>query len=589
MKDPLQFYKTQKQHFEQEFSSLKKKLARSSTIRLLVFIGTVLSIYFFFGEIKIVIPIAVTGIFLFLFLVIKHTDLQHKKDLKKALIKINATEINVLKGDYFMLDDGKTFIDPTHSYSYDIDLFGRGSFFQYCNRTVTQEGASKLVKFLTENDISNINSKQESIKELGNIPKWRQQFSAIASLVKVQFSARIIVDWIHNYKVVFPQFFSFLPLLFSAISFLLIILFSFQIIASQILLFWFFFGLGVSGYYLKKVNKLYVDASKAKDTFRQYHKLLNEIETTTFRSQVLIEKQKAIQTESKKASLIFGQFSKIIDAFDQRNNEIMAIVLNGFFLWDLQQVHKIENWIKNYKGKIENWFEVIAFFDAQNSLANFSFNHPNYTYPNINNTKQVITANDLGHPLLKKQQRIDNDFAIDNYQFYIITGANMAGKSTFLRTISLSIVMANIGLPVCAKKFEYSPIKLITSMRTSDSLADDESYFFSELKRLKFIVDTIKDDDYFIVLDEILKGTNSKDKAIGSKKFIKKLVDSGSTGIIATHDLSLCEIEEELKQVNNFYFDAEIKNNDLHFDFKLKKGVCKNMNASFLLKKMEIV
>ena len=165
----------------------------------------------------------------------------------------------------------------------------------------------------------------------------------------------------------------------------------------------------------------------------------------------------------------------------------------------------------------------------------------------------------------------------------------MAGKSTFLRTISLSIVMANIGLPVCAKKFEYSPIKLITSMRTSDSLADDESYFFSELKRLKFIVDTIKDDDYFIVLDEILKGTNSKDKAIGSKKFIKKLVDSGSTGIIATHDLSLCEIEEELKQVNNFYFDAEIKNNDLHFDFKLKKGVCKNMNASFLLKKMEIV
>ena len=589
MQDPLQFYKTQKQHFEHEFSALKKKLARSSTIRLLVFIGTVFSIYFFFGEIKIVIPIAATGFFLFLYLIIKHTNLQHKRDLKKALIKINKTEINVLNGDYFSLDDGKAFIDPTHSYSNDIDLFGKGSFFQYCNRTVTQEGASKLVKVLIENDISNINAKQESIKELSNMPKWRQQFSAIASLVKVQYSARIIVDWIHNYKVVFPQYLLFLPLVFSVISFLLIILSSFQFISSQILLVWFFVGLGVSGFYLKKVNKLYVDASKAKDTFKQYHKLLNEIETTEFKSQVLIEKQKAIQTESKKASLIFGEFSKILDALDQRNNEIMAIVLNGFFLWDLHQVHKIEHWIKNYKGKIENWFEVIAFFDAQNSLANFSFNHPNYTYPNIKNSKQVIKAHDLGHPLLKKQQRIDNDFAIDNKQFYIITGANMAGKSTFLRTISLSIVMANIGLPVCAKKFEYSPIKLITSMRTSDSLADDESYFYSELKRLKFIVETIKDDEYFIVLDEILKGTNSTDKAIGSKKFIKKLVDSGSTGIIATHDLSLCEIEKELKQVNNFYFDAEIKNNDLHFDFKLKKGICKNMNASFLLKKMEIV
>ena len=165
----------------------------------------------------------------------------------------------------------------------------------------------------------------------------------------------------------------------------------------------------------------------------------------------------------------------------------------------------------------------------------------------------------------------------------------MAGKSTFLRTVSLAIVMANMGLPVCAEKFEYSPIKLITSMRTTDSLADDESYFFSELKRLKFIVEEIKSENYFIILDEILKGTNSTDKAIGSKKFVQKLVASNSTGIIATHDLSLCEIEKELSEIENYYFDAEIINNELFFDYKLKDGVCKNMNASFLLKKMEIV
>ena len=195
----------------------------------------------------------------------------------------------------------------------------------------------------------------------------------------------------------------------------------------------------------------------------------------------------------------------------------------------------------------------------------------------------------LGHPLLKTKQRIDNNFTIENQQFFIITGANMAGKSTFLRTVSLSIIMANIGLPVCAISLDYSPIKLITSMRTSDSLADDESYFFSELKRLKFIVEKIKDEDYFIILDEILKGTNSTDKAIGSKKFVQKLVASNSTGIIATHDLSLCEIEKELDEVENYYFDAEIIKDELHFDYKLKDGICKNMNASFLLKKMDIV
>jgi DNA mismatch repair ATPase MutS len=165
----------------------------------------------------------------------------------------------------------------------------------------------------------------------------------------------------------------------------------------------------------------------------------------------------------------------------------------------------------------------------------------------------------------------------------------MAGKSTFLRTVSLHIVMANIGLPVCAKTSQYSPVKLITSMRTMDSLTDDSSYFFSELTRLKFIVDTIAKEPYFIVLDEILKGTNSTDKAIGSKKFVEKLVASNATGIIATHDLSLCEIEDELEAVKNYYFDAAIINDELYFDYKLKQGICQNMNASFLLKKMDIV
>ena len=165
----------------------------------------------------------------------------------------------------------------------------------------------------------------------------------------------------------------------------------------------------------------------------------------------------------------------------------------------------------------------------------------------------------------------------------------MAGKSTFLRTVSLQIVMANLGMPVCATTCNYNPIKLITSMRTTDSLNDDESYFFSELKRLQFIVNEIKTDKYFIILDEILKGTNSTDKAIGSRKFIQKLVKSKSTGIIATHDLSLCEVAEELPQVENHYFDAEIIEDQLYFDYKFKDGICQNMNASFLLKKMNIV
>ena len=283
----------------------------------------------------------------------------------------------------------------------------------------------------------------------------------------------------------------------------------------------------------------------------------------------------------------------MLDAFDQRNNMLVGIVANAFALRDLQLCYKIEAWIDANQDQVAHWFDVIAFFDAQNSLGNFVFNHPDHCFPEIVSSKFVIDAQQLGHPLISKEKRVDNDFSIQGTNFFIITGANMAGKSTFLRTVSLSIIMANIGLPVCAKSFDYSPIKLITSMRTSDSLTDDESYFFSELKRLKMIIESVqlteKPGDYFIILDEILKGTNSIDKATGSRKFVERLVKLGAMGIIATHDLSLCEISKDLSEVKNYYFDAEIIDNELHFDYTFKEGICKNMNASFLLKKMEII
>ncbi|GGK54634.1 MULTISPECIES: MutS-related protein [Flavobacteriaceae] len=589
MQDPQEFYTSQKSIFEQKSTQLKKKLSISSTLRFLTFSAIILGIYLFFGNISAMLLVVGTGIIVFIYLVLKHSDLQYNFNLNKTLISINQTELSVLKRDYLNLDDGSEFLNPKHFYSYDIDLFGKGSFFQYCNRTVTVEGKDKLFSELTSNSISAIKEKQSGIKELSEKPIWRQHFSAIASLVKVEHPAKEIINWIHNYKAVFPTYFKYLPAVFSVLSLTLIVVLVLQLIPEIILLLWLFIGLGISGFYVKKVNELSRNTDNAKDTFKQYHKLLNEIEQTTFTSEILKNKQLEIQTDAKKASAIFKEYSKLLDALDQRNNVIIAVLGNGFFLRDLHQVYKIENWIATYKTKVEQWFKVIAFFDAQNSLANFAFNHSNYVFPEIKNNDNVIKATNLGHTLLKEGQRIDNDFTIKNQQFFIITGANMAGKSTFLRTVSLSIVMANIGLPVCAEHFEYSPIKLITSMRTSDSLVEDESYFFSELKRLKFIVDEIENDDYFIILDEILKGTNSTDKAIGSKKFVQKLVASNSTGIIATHDLSLCEIEKELTEVKNYYFDAEIISDELNFDYQLKDGICKNMNASFLLKKMKIV
>jgi ABC-type branched-subunit amino acid transport system ATPase component len=589
MKNPTTFYKQQLEKHQLEVKGLKKKFFGLSTLRLAVFIVTVTAIYFTFNNWQVALVIAVVGIVVFLFLLSKYTDLKYKRDVSKALVVINKDEIKIASGDFHDRNDGLQYQNPTHFYSLDIDLFGRGSFFQFINRTAIKEGSNLLANELTTNNIKHIESRQEAIKELSAKPKWRQQFLAIASLIKVETPALKIIDWLKKHESFLPKIMQWLPLAFSVGSVVLFGLSIFKLLDPAFLGYWLLLGLGITGMYLKKINLLASNTEKVKDTFKQYASLLDQIENETFASGLLKEKQQQIQTENKKASTIFAEFSKGLDALDNRNNLISAIFGNGFFLLDIKNAFKIEQWIAEHANKVEDWFEVVSFFDAYNSLGNYSFNHPNYVFPKIVKEKPVIKAQNLGHPLLNVEKRIDSDLQINNQEFFIVTGANMAGKSTFLRTVSLHIVMANVGLPICAKQSEYNPVKLITSMRTSDSLTDDSSYFFSELTRLKFIVDEIAKEPYFIILDEILKGTNSTDKAIGSRKFVEKLVASNATGIIATHDLSLCEISKELDEVKNYYFDAQIINDELLFDYKLKEGICQNMNASFLLKKMKIV
>ena len=589
MTNPLAFYTEEKLALETELAILKKKLFNVSVFRFVVFLATIFGMYYFFGSVLHVLITASIGFLIFALLVLKNASVQIEKQVLESKIKINATEIAVLNGDFSFLKPGNEFVDPHHFYSNDIDLFGQGSFFQYSNRTVTEEGSKLYAEILTENKISDIEIKQKAIRELADNTSWRQHFSAIASLVKVRYSSNTILSYIQNYRAILSESLGKIVTAFSIISIVLIALVSLQVVPFTILVVWFFLGLFISASHIKKTQKIYNSAGKAKETFKQYYQLLSAIEKQTFSAELLKEKQQIIQSENIKASIVFQRFSKILDAFDQRNNVVIAIFGNALFLWDIQNACKVEKWISTYKHTVEKWFEVITFFDAQNTLANFSYNHPSFVLPKIVESNSIVKATDLGHPLLNPNKRIDNNFLINDEQFFIVTGANMAGKSTFLRTVSLTIVMSNIGLPVCAKVFEYIPIKLITSMRTSDSLADDESYFYSELKRLKFIVDEIETKKYFIILDEILKGTNSKDKAIGSKKFIEKLSNSKSTGIIATHDVSLCVLEDEFSDIENYFFDAEIIEDELHFDYTLKKGVCKNMNASFLLKKMEII
>ncbi|SHI39167.1 MutS domain V [Mesonia phycicola] len=589
MKSPLSVYQDNIQRYQTSLSNTKKKLFASSMLRLAVFLIFAFLIYLFSSNTALVLLFVFLCIASFLFLVARHTDLQQEKEKLKQLIELNKTEIKVLDRDFHDLPNGKEFVNPQHEFSQDIDLFGNRSFFQYLNRTALASGKQKLADLLSSNDITHIEEKQESIKELAKKIDFRQEFTAVAKMVKAKIKSSIILDWFSNYQAFVPSVFKWLPKVFSVVSLLLFIALSLDIITWYYLGAWFIIGWLIIGRYAKKVNEISGYVSEIQSTFQQYHLLLALIESNSFEAELNKNKQQKIEIKNKKASVVFKEFSKIIDGLERKNFMIFGQLISGFMLWDLWKAYELEQWILTYSHHTEHWFKAIDEFDAYNSLGGFAFNHQEYTFPKIQQNKAVLKTTEAVHPLINPKDAVTNDYQIDQQEFFIITGANMAGKSTFLRTVSLQIVMGNVGLPVCAKTCEYSPIKLITSMRTVDSLADEASYFYSELSRLKFIVDEIKNDKYFIILDEILKGTNSTDKAIGSRKFVEKLVGSYSTGIIATHDLSLCEVANQLPQVKNHYFDAEIINDELHFDYQFKDGICQNMNASFLLRKMNIV
>ena len=300
--------------------------------------------------------------------------------------------------------------------------------------------------------------------------------------------------------------------------------------------------------------------------------------------------QNDLQTGSVNAELAFKKLIRIIDAFDTRLNILIGVILNATLMWDLYSVMRLERWKQKYGANVKQWVKVIAKFDVYCSMANFSYNNQEFTYPKISN-EIVINAEELGHPLIPQSQRVNNDFTINRLgEIDIITGANMAGKSTFLRTVGVNFILALNGMPVCAMSFKFKIMDLFSGMRTADSLKENESYFYAELKRLKYIIDKLKQEQpTLILLDEILKGTNSVDKAKGSWKFIEHLIALKATGIVATHDLTLCEIEKEHPEnIKNKCFEVDIDGQKISFDYKLKSGVTQNMNATILMKQMGI-
>ena len=588
MKDLKTFYTSQRDKHQQELQQVKKQLGLLATLRLSVFVALALGIYFLWGSslLFVVLPL---GIALFLYLVTRFSNVKRHKEYLERLIEINNTELNILDRKFHHLPDGKAFLEPDHPYAQDLDIFGRGSFYQYTNRTTLVQGREVFSNLLLDGYPKDIAKKQAAIQELAQLPEWRQHFSALAGETRPKISPDVVSDWMKNHKSFMPKWAGIVPPIFGVLSIGLITLAVMGQVPESLILFWYLLGAGIVGRYAKNIIGFTTNVSEAQETIQQHQRLISELEAHTFSSELLQELQKKLEVKGERTSKILRKFSQSMTMLEQQFNLIISMFAQGLGLYSVYYAYKVESWIEKYGDDVEDWFSAIAQFDAYITLGTYAFNHSDHTYPNLVHGEIILSGKEVGHPLVDPKKNVLNDFEIAKGRFCIVTGANMAGKSTFLRAVGLQIVMANMGLPVKGKEVLYSPVRLLTSMRSSDSLADETSYFYAELKRLKYIVEELDKDDCFVILDEILKGTNSVDKAAGSKKFVERLVKNGSTGMVATHDLSLCSLADELSEVENRYFDAQIVNGELYFDYTFKKGVCQNMNASFLLRKMDII
>lgn len=581
---------------EGQLQQVKKQIFRISMLRLALFIAGIAGLYFFYNQTSLLI-VCICLTFLPLFILVKiHNRFFIRKEWLETQARIIQEELQALSGDYSSFEDGKEYVNPEHPYSFDLDIFGRRSLFQSINRTCTFFGKVRLAEWLQNHlhEKTSIEKRQEMIREISEHTLFREQFR-VAGLVhhgqssdaeKIQAWSQSPAQYLHAGWV--KTFIWGVPVINSLL-----------LITSQAG--WTSFSwLGLSfGIFLvlsfgiiKRATYIQETYGKQLKSLNGYARLIALAKAEEWKSAGMQELMERFNLNGQSPVQALHQLSKELDRLDLRNNQFLYVLLEGSIFFQLQEIVRIERWKVRYGQHISEWLETVGELDALCSLGTFAYNHPQYTYPELTEKPFCFLATQMGHPLMPASQCVKNDATIPSRPFFlIITGANMAGKSTYLRTIGVNYLLACIGAPVCCERLKLHPNQLITSLRTSDSLSDNESYFFAELKRLKRIIDLLNQgQQLFIILDEILKGTNSMDKQKGSFDLIRQFMQLKANGIIATHDLLLGSLIKQFpEEIRNYCFEADIKDNELTFSYKLREGVAQNMNACFLMKKMGII
>ena len=591
----MEVYKKREVSYDNAYKKFRKYYQWIGATRIAVFLSIVYLFYLTVSRASFDYLYFAGGlVIVFLLLLQLHAKYSWKMRYLQGLKELNTKEIAFLVKDERPFDGGVEFITTEHPYAFDLDIFGEKSLFQYLNRTASYIGKLRLAAFLKKSlDVSAIVNNQEAIKELSEKVDWRQEIFAYSYLSNLDKTAyERLKGWSNQ---------AFKPL--SKVSLMLAYILPIALVISFICylvdtssVFW---GYAVSTLFsvnlivtMSKVRLIQVElggADKIHETIQSYAEIINRLERENFHSKKMQDILLTLKQDNFHASKELKKLSQLFEKLETVGNLLIMILFNGIGQYHIHVLYRLLEWKKSKRALLMSCIEIVGEVEALNSLANFAYNNKDYCYPRLRSAEEIYFTS-LGHPLLAKEKRVCNTISFSDQRFVILTGSNMSGKSTFLRTIGVNLVLAGAGAPVCATQASFYPMPLFVSMRLTDSLDDSESYFYAEVKRLKMIIEEVKRQPCFVLLDEILRGTNSDDKQSGTIGVISKLIKENTYGVIATHDLEVCETTLLYPTIlTNKCFEVEIKGDDLFFDYKIRDGVCQNKNATFIMKKMGII
>ncbi len=526
----------------------------------------------------------------FLFLITRHLKLTRERHFLAKRRDVIQVDIDCLDGHFPKTSDGIQYLDESHPYTDDLDIFGNRSLFQYMNRTRTRKGADKLAQALQEPATPEmIRLRQDAAKELG--PQWNYRVDFLAKSDPEQDDTadfRTIESWVQSpNQFLHKSWIQWGRYIVPPVTIILLgIVIAFYPLSLII------FVLLIPGFILNQhtnaVTQIHKQTERAVLLLRNYADLIRHIEAHAFNSTLLQEVRARFAGDGGiPASVAIKKLSYLIRQLNVRLNPF-SFILNLFGFWDFHWVIGLEKWKEENRAQLPEWIEALGEMDFLITLANASFLHPEWNWPLVE-VAGPIEMKQVGHPLIFQKSVVRNDLEMpEQRQIRLITGSNMSGKSTFLRTVGINLVMAYAGFPVFADACRLPVKHVFTSMRTKDNLQESTSSFYAELKRLRAALIAVQhQDNAFFLLDEILKGTNSIDRHTGSKALILQLLDADGIGLIATHDLDLAALEQETGgKMENWSFDVEIRDGKLLFDYTIRRGACSSFNATHLMQQM---